>query len=306
MNSRRKWWLAILLTMALPTLLVAAEAGKIGPLAMVLLGVLAAAVGIFFWQVPQTPFLSVVFGNLLALYMGLFSLLAESNFDDVSAWALLVGYSLPVACFLLGSLLYKRDIARMVDNAGLNRMGEGSIPVAWLVPIAALVLSSFYAERLPPDLLSPDWVFLSMMGVTAIVVLVMARQVCAFIVYTGQVFEGFFHRLRALAVPAFVFLTLYSVLVMVFGGVYRLASYLSPEALFVVAGEPRTLEFGEALYFSIVTLSTVGYGDIAPLTTEMRLLVSVQIVMGVLLMLFGVAEIIGHAKRRPGRASRQG
>ena len=41
------------------------------------------------------------------------------------------------------------------------------------------------------------------------------------------------------------------------------------------------LSFADAMYFSIVTIATVGYGDIAPVTTEGRILAVVLIILGV-------------------------
>ncbi len=67
---------------------------------------------------------------------------------------------------------------------------------------------------------------------------------------------------------------------------------------FSVAGELRPIEFTEALYFSVVTLSTVGYGDITPLQDPIRILVAVEIVLGVLLLLFGFAEIMKYTRDR--------
>jgi voltage-gated potassium channel len=69
-----------------------------------------------------------------------------------------------------------------------------------------------------------------------------------------------------------------------------------------VNGEPRDLSFTESLHFSIITLSTVGYGDIVPLSAPVRLIVGMEIICGVLLLLFGFSEIITysreHARRR--------
>ena len=47
----------------------------------------------------------------------------------------------------------------------------------------------------------------------------------------------------------------------------------------------------KSIYWSIVTLTTVGYGDITPLSYSLRIIASIQILFGVLLLLFGFAEI---------------
>ena len=45
----------------------------------------------------------------------------------------------------------------------------------------------------------------------------------------------------------------------------------------------------------MVTLSTVGYGDIVPATHTIRLVATVQVVAGVFLLLFGVQVLLTYA-----------
>ena len=67
------------------------------------------------------------------------------------------------------------------------------------------------------------------------------------------------------------------------------------------AGEPLDLSFTECLYFSIITLSTVGYGDLVPLSPLVRVIVGVEIICGVLLLLFGFSEIISYSRDKTRR-----
>lgn len=127
-------------------------------------------------------------------------------------------------------------------------------------------------------------------------VLVMSPSVIAFMLYTGEVFRGFFARLERLAAPALAFLSLYGLIVIVFGCLYRILDMLSQAPAFTIAGDMRAIRFTEALYFSVVTMSTVGYGDITPLDDTIRVLVSVEIVLGVSLLLFGFSEIMKYAR----------
>ena len=66
-------------------------------------------------------------------------------------------------------------------------------------------------------------------------------------------------------------------------------------------GETLDLSFTECLYFSIITLSTVGYGDLVPLSPLVRLVVGVEIICGVLLLLFGFSEIISYSRDKTRR-----
>jgi len=58
------------------------------------------------------------------------------------------------------------------------------------------------------------------------------------------------------------------------------------------------LSYSDALYFSVTTLSTVGYGDIRPFDDGVRVLASLQVVAGQLLLLFGFAEIMRSRRVR--------
>ena len=61
------------------------------------------------------------------------------------------------------------------------------------------------------------------------------------------------------------------------------------------------LTLGEALYFSIVTMTTTGYGDISPKSGLAKFLVSVQILFGFLynVLFFSIfASFAG--RKRPG------
>jgi len=73
------------------------------------------------------------------------------------------------------------------------------------------------------------------------------------------------------------------------------------------AAYPGSFQFGsnivanresELLYFSLVTLSTVGYGDILPLNGEVRMLAALEGVIGVLYIAITVAILISGFRRQ--------
>ena len=101
--------------------------------------------------------------------------------------------------------------------------------------------------------------------------------------------------------PAFAFLTFYSLCIIMFGAFYTILDRFMVEPNFIIDGVRRDLTFPEGLYFSLVTFATVGYGDIHPVTGAVRLICGIEIVMGVLLLLFGFSAIIGHAAPRDRR-----
>jgi voltage-gated potassium channel len=140
------------------------------------------------------------------------------------------------------------------------------------------------------------------MAAIATIVLFVGPTIAAFLIDTGLLFEAFFEQMSRALVGAFAFLTFYSVLVIVFAALYRILSSISSVPDFVVAGQPREISFVESLYFSVITMATVGYGDITPLSDLARLVAAVQVVVGILLLLFGFSEILSYTRDRGRRA----
>ena len=89
-------------------------------------------------------------------------------------------------------------------------------------------------------------------------------------------------------------------LAIVFAGVYRVLDKLGDASHFSIHGVVRDITYAESLYFSIITMATVGYGDITPVTNVARLIAAVEVVLGVLLLLFGFSEIMSYMRERRG------
>ena len=117
------------------------------------------------------------------------------------------------------------------------------------------------------------------MALIALIVLAVSQSVAIFLVDAGLLFDEFLQMSR-FAIPAFAFLTFYSLFVIAFASVYSIMSRHSSEAHFKVEGVARGLSFSEGVHFSIVTISTVGYGDIVPISSMARALASAEVVVG--------------------------
>ena len=141
-----------------------------------------------------------------------------------------------------------------------------------------------------------EQIFLLAMSAIGLIVLGVSRSVAIFLVDAGLLFEEFFRRMSRLAIPAFAFLTFYALLVILFASIFSIVSQFSTGDHFRVGSVTRGLSFNEAMHFSIVTISTVGYGDIVPVSNIARVLTSIEVICGVLLLLFGVSELLGYTR----------
>lgn len=96
-------------------------------------------------------------------------------------------------------------------------------------------------------------------------------------------------------------LCVYLLLGIVWANVYSMVGYLNPDAFkfpLAAEGSQEHMELGAqesavALYYSFVTMTTLGYGDIVPLSPTARLLSALQAVMGQLYLAVLVARLVG-------------
>jgi uncharacterized membrane protein len=88
---------------------------------------------------------------------------------------------------------------------------------------------------------------------------------------------------------------------------YILVGSLSPDAFRFTTGPPdsRSMEGFNAFYFSFVTLSTIGFGDIAPVSNVARMLVVMEAITGLFYMAILIARLVSMQplRRSAGRSS---
>ncbi|WP_431269767.1 potassium channel family protein [Dankookia sp. P2] len=130
------------------------------------------------------------------------------------------------------------------------------------------------------------------MAAIAIINIVSVADVVRLLVDMAVIFRAVTLRLSRLAVPIAAFSSIWALLVVTFGSLYRIADGLSTHALFHGPAGPIRIDFSDALHFSVVTLSSVGYGDIQPVDDGIRVLASIQMLFAQLLLLFGFYEIM--------------
>jgi len=261
-------------------------------------------VGFFFLLFPGSRFFAIAFANCLAVYACIFVFFTETNFDPLAPWAAPVGFVLPIFGFLSGALWRRRAIRSIVTLDRMREERQFARIFRWLIPIAAAGALTFLVPSIAATEHERSVLLVLLMGAIAIFVTILSRAVCVFLIDTGILFEEFFDRAYQLLLPAFAFLTFNSLFVIVYASLYRIVDRISSGANFVVGGEVRDITFSESLYFSVVALSTLGYGDIVPRTYVVRVLMASEIVLGLLLLLFGFSEIMAYSRER--RRRREG
>ena len=87
---------------------------------------------------------------------------------------------------------------------------------------------------------------------------------------------------------------IYLLLGLLWAAIYLAIDAFSPGAI-RMGSDPADRQT-ELLYFSLITLSTVGYGDIVPLSGTARILTALEGVTGVLYIATTVALLVGRFK----------
>jgi voltage-gated potassium channel len=281
---------------ALVGLVAVSVAGKASFLILAILSSAAIATGSIRVMFPRRLFFSHTFTNLVAVYAAIFAFFVEELFGQIGPTAAGIGFSLPIVAFLIGCWLRRSDIRSVIDHPDM-RGGEALYgALVWLVPVFLVGGAVFALSWFSEATVNTNQVFLLAMTAIGLIVLVVSRSVAIFLVDAGLLFEEFFQRMSRLAIPAFAFLTFYALLVILFASIFSIVSQFSTSDHFRVGSATRSLSFSEAMHFSIVTMSTVGYGDIVPTSNVARVLASIEVVCGVMLLLFGVSELLEYTR----------
>jgi hypothetical protein len=94
-------------------------------------------------------------------------------------------------------------------------------------------------------------------------------------------------------------ISIYLLLGMMWFAVYSAIDLMSPGAI-SHNSTTSTDRSSELLYFSLITLTTIGYGDVVPIRGEVRMLAALEGLTGVLYVAITVAVLVG-AYRPPHR-----
>jgi len=291
-SARRQALLATGLTLGF-TLLVAlgvADQGWVFAVASLLIASLA--LGGLHLIFPQGLLFALGAANGLAIYVSLFVVIGRASFPEAAEWSRSVAFLLPVLAFVLACWAQREALADAASAKGGANLRHFPRFLSWMVPTGLIGIVSLST---PIHRAEPDWqtlaLILAMSGI-AIIGALAVGHIVRLLVDISAILRQVGYRLRHLSVPIATYVSLFALLSVAFACFYRIADGLSRSTIFLIMTEPGRLSFSDALHFSIVTLSTVGYGDIQPADDGIRLLAAIQMIMGQLLLLFGFAEIM--------------
>jgi voltage-gated potassium channel Kch len=85
----------------------------------------------------------------------------------------------------------------------------------------------------------------------------------------------------------------YALIIWLFAGLYILISTIDRKAFYhAVTTSYGAVDLGTAVYFSVVTISTVGYGDIVPVSPLARWIVIAEIVIGIVYAIYVFSALL--------------
>jgi len=127
-------------------------------------------------------------------------------------------------------------------------------------------------------------------SVPGVIVLVLAMPAVLLVIWSvfGYVLRGSTIDNERLFGAGAVFL----LITHLWGGLYAVAELFQPGAISHGGSEDPVIA-GDLIYFSVVTQTTLGYGDLAPTTALARSIASLQSVTGIFFMGVVVARIVG-------------
>ena len=255
-------------------------------------GGVGVAAGALYLLFPQGPQFALNAANGLAMYTCLYSVIGRSAFPEAEDWARLGAFLLPITAFVGACWVRRRELRPWIGAAHPPDLAHLPRFAGWLAAMGAVAVLSL---ALPFSRAAPGTQTAALLVAMAAVAAVSARsvaEVVRLLADIAAIFREVTPRLARLAVPVAAYCSLWALLTVVFGCLYRIADGFSRKPLFAGPDGPLRADFPSALHFSAVTLSTVGYGDIQPIDDGLRLLATVQALMGQLLLLFGFYEIM--------------
>ena len=201
---------------------------------------------------------------------------------------------------LLLSLLLLILIHPVLDNTEVGRVIIG-VTMLVSVLLATVRLAELRGRMWPPRLLmlaificflvNDFWPSQTLLGV---------EWVCLSVFFGYAIVKLFSYLRHARTVNdahLYTAISIYLLLGILWFAIYSAVDIFYPGSI-VESNVSHNSHQTELLYFSLVTLTTIGYGDVVPVQGEVRMLAALEGVTGVLYVAITVALLVGSYKRR--------
>jgi len=255
----------------------------------------AVGFGFFYLLFPGGAHFGMTVANFLAIYACVFEFFRDANFPAVPQPFALGAVAMPVLGFLICCVMRRRQVYAIIHARRIRELDHLPRVTSWFLGAVAVGAATFALPRLELDAPEQGIALLAAMAVVTLFVVVSVRDVVLVMIDIAMVFEGVAARLDRLVRPMMAFVTFYSLLVVVFACLYRIADLTARAPQFALHGSPARISFVDSLYYSVATITTLGFGDIAPTSFLVRALTGMEVVTGVLMLLFGFSEIMRSA-----------
>ena len=287
------WWASIGFS-AMLTGLVTIAIGTDLSLALGLFTMSIAGFGFFHFLFPGGTHFGLTVANFLAFYYCLFEFFLEANFTAAPPHLTMAARALPVAGFLISCVVRRRRVYALIHARQVRDLDLNHLPrlFGWVIATMAVGLASFGLPHLRMDPTAASIALLTAMTIITMFVVIAVRDVVTVMVDVSLVFAAVAARLDRLIVPMMAFTTFYGLLIVVFTCLYRIADLTSVAPQFEMHGTPARIGFTDALYYSVAIITTLGIGDIAPISLLTRALSGLEVGCGILMLLFGFSEIM--------------
>lgn len=116
---------------------------------------------------------------------------------------------------------------------------------------------------------------------------------CFFSLVVGILLKNIFTGTRGTTNDLLAAASVYLCLAVIWAMLFGLVGLLEPNTPPIRIGDASSLEFDDLIYFSIVTLTTLGYGDLAPVTSTAKSLAAVEALVGQIYLTVLVARLVG-------------
>ena len=201
--------------------------------------------------------------------------------------------------WLLLSLLFVIMLYPALDHGTFRRLILGGVMFLPIL-VATVRLSRLKGWLWPSVALMLGALILTIAGMLVHVPIILGIKWFVLAAFFALTAAGLFSYLRSASSISnhhlYTAVSIYLLIGIIWFAMYNAIDILTPGSI-VRNNALITDRSTELLYFSLITLSTVGYGDVVPVQPEVRMLAALEGIIGVLYIAIMVAILVSSYKR---------